>query len=77
MQKDLLQSVVLHLVSVIKFESMMERTEMRMIRWMCGVSRKGRQSSTELRCRLKWGYDEKRQTEMTWSYWKEMMLTIV
>ena len=51
-----------------ELESMMERTEMRMIRWMCGVSLKERQPSTELRrkldieaigdvmrrCRLRW-----------------------
>ena len=30
----------------------MERTEMRMIRWMCGVSLKETQPSTELRRRL-------------------------
>ena len=33
-------------------ESKMERTEMRMIRWMCGVSLRERQPSTELRRRL-------------------------
>ena len=30
----------------------MERTEMMMVRWMCGVSMRERQPSTELRRRL-------------------------
>ena len=33
-----------------ELESQMERTEMRMIRWMCRVSLKERQPITELRC---------------------------
>ena len=32
----------------VQLELRMERTEMRMIRWMCGVSLKERQPSTEL-----------------------------
>ena len=45
----------------------------RMIGWMCGVSLKERQPSTELRRRLgvdsrgNWGCEEKRQTEMAWT----------
>ena len=51
-----------------ELESRMERTEMRMIRWMCGLSLRERQPSTELRRRLGveaiGGCDDKRQTEM-------------
>ena len=48
-----------------ELESKMERTEMRMIRWLCDVSLKERQPSTELRrCRSNWGCDEKKQTEV-------------
>ena len=56
----------------------MERAEMRMIRWMCGVSLKERQLSTELRRRLgveprgNWGCDEKKPTEGAWTYVERM-----
>ena len=33
-------------------EAMLERTEMRMIRWMCGVTLRDRQTSSELRERM-------------------------
>ena len=52
-------------------ESKMERTEMRMIRWMCRVSLKERQPSTELRRCI--GIEalgrcyEKRQTGLAWT----------
>ena len=38
-----------------------ERKTIRMVRWMCGVSLKDREPSTELRRRI-WGHNEKVQT---------------
>ena len=51
--------------------SKMERTDMRMIGWMCGVSLKERQ------CRDSWGCDEKRQNEVAWTCRKNGVTPIV